>query len=88
MGKINQYLSVSLPKLDDKVVGTSVGGNPENATYNFTLAKLLELFENNFSAINIFISDTTEYADNAAAKTAGLENGQIYRTGDLLKIVH
>lgn len=88
MGKINQYLSISYPKLDDKLVGTSVGGSPENATYNFTLAKLLELFENNFSAISIFISNASEYADNDAAKSAGLENGQIYRTGDLLKIVH
>jgi len=30
----------------------------------------------------------SEYADNAAALTAGLVAGQIYRTGDLLKIVH
>lgn len=29
-----------------------------------------------------------EYADNTAALSAGLENGRIYRTGDLLKIVH
>jgi hypothetical protein len=29
-----------------------------------------------------------EYADNAAAKAAGLTNGRVYRTGDLLKIVH
>ncbi len=31
---------------------------------------------------------TREYADNAAAKTGGLVNGQLYRTGDILKIVH
>lgn len=29
-----------------------------------------------------------EYANNAAAVFAGLSVGQIYRTGDLLKIVH
>lgn len=29
-----------------------------------------------------------EYADNAAAITAGLQPGVVYRTGDLLKIVH
>lgn len=31
---------------------------------------------------------TPEYADNSAALFAGLVPGQIYRTGDLLKIVH
>ena len=29
-----------------------------------------------------------EYADNAAAVTAGLTVGSLYRTGDVLKIVH
>jgi len=31
---------------------------------------------------------TREYADNDAAKGAGLTDGQLYRTGDVLKIVH
>lgn len=31
---------------------------------------------------------TTEYANNAAAIFAGLSVGQVYRTGDVLKIVH
>jgi len=31
---------------------------------------------------------TPQYADNSAATFAGLVPGQIYRTGDLLKIVH
>ncbi|MFC1566136.1 hypothetical protein ACFL4B_04285 [Candidatus Neomarinimicrobiota bacterium] len=29
-----------------------------------------------------------EYTDNAVAKAAGLVAGDLYRTGDLLKIVH
>jgi len=33
-------------------------------------------------------ADTPAHADNAAAKTAGLVAGDIYRTGDVLKIVH
>lgn len=28
------------------------------------------------------------YADNAAAKAAGAGNGQLYRTGDVVKVVH
>jgi len=31
---------------------------------------------------------TPQYADNAAALFAGLPPGKIYRTGDILKIVH
>jgi hypothetical protein len=36
----------------------------------------------------ITFSGVTEYADNAAALAGGLVAGNIYRTGDNLKIVH
>lgn len=36
----------------------------------------------------VAVSDMTEYADNAAAVTAGLGVGTLYRTGDLVKVVH
>lgn len=88
MAKISSYPINALPILNDKLVGTKVGGMPVNATYNFTLAELLELFEQNFNAPAIVIADTPEYADNAAALAGGLTAGQIYRTGDNLKIVH
>jgi hypothetical protein len=88
MGKISSYPINALPQLDDKLVGTRIGGNPPNATYNFTAAELLELFQANFNAPAIVIADTPEYADNAAALLGGLIAGQIYRTGDNLKIVH
>ena len=86
--KINSYTIVALPKLDDRLVGTSVDGNPPNTTYNFTPAELLALFEANFNAPAIVIAAMPVYADNAAALLAGLEVGQLYRTGDNLKIVH
>lgn len=88
MGKINSYTIVALPKLNDKLIGTSIGGIPLNKTYNFTPADLLTLFEANFNADTIVISDISVYADNDAALLAGLTAGQIYRTGDLLKVVH
>jgi hypothetical protein len=88
MGKISSYPINALPQLDDKLVGTRIGGTPPNATYNFTAAELLELFQANFNAPAIVIADTPEYADNAAALLGGLTAGQIYRTGDNLKIVH
>lgn len=44
MSKISIYEVVPVPKLADKLVGTSVGGDPEDITYNFTLSELLNLF--------------------------------------------
>jgi hypothetical protein len=88
MGKINSYPVNSVPKLDDKLVGTRFGGTPADATYNYTPALLLELFEANFNATAIVIANTPEYEDNAAALLGGLVVGQLYRTGDYLKIVH
>ena len=88
MGKINSYPNNATPQLNDKLVGTRVGNSPANATYNFTPAELLALFEANFNAAAIVIADVPVYADNEAALLAGLTEGQIYRTGDNLKIVH
>lgn len=36
----------------------------------------------------ICIGNVPEYADNTAAKGAGLVNGDVYRTGDALKVAH
>jgi Chaperone of endosialidase len=44
MSKISTYETVPVPKLSDKLIGTSVGGEIEDVTYNFTLQELLELF--------------------------------------------
>ena len=33
-------------------------------------------------------TDLPEYADNAAALAGGLVSGQLYRTGDTVKVVH
>ncbi len=43
MGKINSYPNNTLPALQDKLIGTRVGKNPANATYNFTISDLLSL---------------------------------------------
>ena len=88
MGKINSYPVNALPKLNDRLVGTSTGGVPLNGTYNFTPAELLQLFQSNFNAAAMIIADVPVYADNAAALLGGLIAGQIYRTGDYLKVVH
>ena len=51
------------------------------------------LYHNNIQkfatkSTGINISGVSEYADNTAAIAAGLTTGDVYRTGDLLKIVH
>ena len=40
------------------------------------------------TSTGIKISGVSEYADNTAAIAGGLTTGDVYRTGDLLKIVH
>ena len=44
MSKISTYEVVPVPKLADKLIGTSVGGEIEDVTYNFTLQELLDLY--------------------------------------------
>lgn len=88
MSKINDYTILSTPALDDKLIGTRTAGTPVNATFNFTPALLLALYEANLSAAAMVIANVPVYADNAAAVTAGLAIGKLYRTGDALKIVH
>jgi hypothetical protein len=38
--------------------------------------------------VPLIIGSVSEYADNAAALLAGLAVGVVYRTGDILKVVH
>jgi hypothetical protein len=40
------------------------------------------------TSTGIKITGISEYADNTAAIAGGLTTGDVYRTGDLLKIVH
>jgi len=40
------------------------------------------------TSTGVKITGVSEYADNAAAIAGGLTTGDVYRTGDLLKIVH
>ena len=44
MSKISTYEVAPVPKLADKLIGTSVGGEIEDVTYNFTLQELLDVF--------------------------------------------
>jgi hypothetical protein len=66
------------------------GGTHDLARFNEQGVKLYHIgnvkLETKSTGINI--SGVTEYADNTAAIAGGLTTGDVYRTGDLLKIVH
>jgi predicted heme/steroid binding protein len=53
MAKISTYEEVLLPKLEDELIGTSVGGSPANVTFNFSLQQLLDLFVPNIPSNNL-----------------------------------
>jgi len=77
MGKINDYDIASTPKLEDKLIGTRVGDSPINATFNFSLAGLLALFQENITLQDVldagrFIGDDS--------KTVTLGNTSIVKT--------
>ncbi len=81
MTKISQYPTLSNPTEDDILIGTDVNSSDE--TKNFSISSIIAL------ALNMpNLTDIPSYADNAAAITGGLVNGDVYRTGDILKIVH
>ena len=94
MSRISTYEVVPVPKLADKLIGTSVGGEIEDITYNFTLLELLNLFipnipasglqgvlDNGNSATQDIILDGTVYTTNLeVTDTATILNS--YLNGD------
>ena len=87
MTKISEYPDDNQITVDDKLIGTDA----ENAleTKNFTFSDVISFLQLNLLIMNTpSFTGVLEYADNAAALTAGLVAGHVYRTGDVLKIVH
>lgn len=78
MTKISHYNIDSSISKDDKVIGTD---HADSATKNFSVEDLAE-----FILTAPILSGVQDLADDAAAAAAGLEIGQIYRTGNVLKI--
>lgn len=52
MGKISLYSNASPVALTDKIIGTSVGGSPADATKNFLISDLVTLFQSNMSFVS------------------------------------
>lgn len=87
MTKISQYPDDSEITVDDKLVGTDAENSLE--TKNFTFADVISFLQQNLLIMNTpSFTGLIEYTDNSAALAGGLVVGNIYRTGDILKIVH
>jgi hypothetical protein len=78
MTKISQYALDSTISKDDKVLGTDY---TDSTTKNFSVEDLAE-----FILTAPILSSIQDLADDTAAAAAGLEIGQVYRTGSVLKI--
>jgi len=95
-------LEVALEKINDNLVPVTGSGAPTaGAIYLGQLYLRTTVAPNLYFAkstgtgaldwrilLSIPYTGAPEYADNAAAIVGGLTNGQVYRTGDVLKIVH
>jgi len=79
-GTFTSYGWLVLGRVDNGVI---IGTQYENGTDN-----ALQVTGNGNITGTWNVGTTPEYADNAAAITGGLSVGTIYRTGDILKIVH
>jgi hypothetical protein len=84
-GDTNTYLGYNGADSFELVVGgTQKITADANAVYlRYQGAAKLET-----KSTGIKITGVSEYADNTAALAGGLTTGEVYRTGDLLKIVH
>jgi hypothetical protein len=78
MTKISQYGLDSAVSKDDKVLGTDY---ENSTTKNFSIEDLGE-----FILTSPKLNGIADLADDAAAAAFGLEVGQVYRTGNVLKI--
>jgi len=68
MAKISSYPAISVPDLDDILIGTDISSN--NATKNFKLSDVISLIG----------STLLTFANNAAALSGGLTIGDLYKT--------
>ena len=69
MGKISTYDNASPVVLTDKVIGTSVGGSPTDATKNFLISDLLALFQGSIDLESVLTAGNT--ATNSIVLTGG-----------------
>lgn len=89
LGKINTNLvplsGTTAPSSSATYLGQTYLNTAKSMLY---FAKAVGTGANDWSLVLTTPITTPEFSDNSAALFAGLVPGQIYRTGDFLKIVH
>ena len=89
LGKINTKLvpktGITAPTSSATYLGQTYLNTAKSVLY---FAKSIGTGATDWSIVLTAPIPTPQYANNSAALFAGLVAGQIYRTGDLLKIVH
>ena len=75
MAKINSYDDAGSPQLTDRLIGTEVNADPENATKNFTIQQLLSLLAGGSEGA---VLNLPSFVSNDEAAAAGLVRGQLW----------
>jgi hypothetical protein len=76
MARISSYPTAAAAAINDTLLGTDLSNSLATTNYSIT------------SVLALLTASIAEYADNTAAIAAGLTVGNLYRTVDVLKVVH
>ena len=79
MARISSYptaAAAAAAAINDTLLGTDLSNSKATTNYSIT------------SVLALLTASIAEYADNTAAIAAGLTVGDLYRTVDVLKVVH
>jgi len=77
MAKISTYDNASPVALSDKIIGTSVGATPTNATKNFLISDLLALFESEITLQDVLDAGNTATQDINLTGNISLVGGEV-----------
>ena len=83
MSKISTYNNASPVTLSDKLIGTSVGATPANATKNFLVSDLLALFEGNITLEDVLLAGNTSTTAMILGGSLRINSGLLDAAGGL-----
>jgi len=83
MSKISTYNNASPVTLSDKLIGTSVGATPANATKNFLVSDLLALFEGNITLEDALLAGNTSTTAMILGGSLRINSGLLDASGGL-----
>jgi hypothetical protein len=83
MSKISTYNNASPVTLSDRLIGTSVGATPANATKNFLVSDLLALFEGNVTLEDALLAGNTSTTAMILGGSLRINSGLLDASGGL-----